>query len=282
MADRIHRFDDIASSYDAVLCDVWGVLHNGVDAFAEASDALIAARKAGLTVVLITNSPRPSPGVKTQLRLIGVPDEAYDGIVTSGDVTRRLIAEGPRRIFLLGPERDVPLLDGLDVERVSEEAAEAIVCSGFFNDDVETPEDYRDMLTAFIARGVPMICANPDLVVERGSRMIPCAGAIAQLYTELGGETRIAGKPYQPIYEASLAALSTLRGKFDPARVIAIGDGMGTDVRGALDQGLDLLYISGGIHAAEYVQEGRTNEALLADFLIRHDANARYWMPRLA
>lgn len=282
MAERIHRFDDIASSYDAVLCDVWGVLHNGVDAFAEASDALIAARKAGLSVVLITNSPRPSPGVKTQLRLIGVPDEAYDGIVTSGDVTRRLIAEGPRKIFLLGPERDVPLLDGLDVERVSEHAAEAVVCSGFFNDDIETPEDYRTMLTAFIARGVPMICANPDLVVERGSRMIPCAGAIAQLYTELGGETRIAGKPYQPIYEASLATLSTLRGEFDPARVIAVGDGMGTDVRGALGQGLDLLYISGGIHAAEYVQEGRTNEALLADFLTRHDANARYWMPRLA
>ena len=282
MTERIHRLDDIAARYDAVLCDVWGVLHNGVDAFSEASDALIAARKAGLTVVLITNSPRPSPGVKTQLRLIGVPDEAYDGIVTSGDVTRRLIAEGPKKVFLLGPERDLPLFDGLDVVLVSEAEAEVVVCTGFFDDNVETPQDYRAMLEGFIARGVPMICANPDLVVERGSRMIPCAGAIAALFTELGGETRIAGKPHRPIYEASLSTLETLRGPFDPARVIAVGDGMGTDVRGALGQGLDLLYISGGIHAGEYVEDGRTDERRLADFLARHEANATFWMPRLA
>lgn len=282
MADRIHRFDDIAALYDAVLCDVWGVLHNGVDAFSEASDALIAARKAGLSVVLITNSPRPSPGVTTQLRLIGVPDDAYDAIVTSGDVTRRLIAEGQSRVFLLGPERDMPLLEGLPVQRVGEDEAEAVVCSGFFDDEMETPEDYRAMLDRFLARGVPMICANPDLVVERGHRIIPCAGAIALLYSQMGGTTLIAGKPHRPIYEASLAALHTLRGGFDPARVIAVGDGMGTDVQGALGQGLDLLYISSGIHAAEYVEDGRTNEARLAAFLAHHEAGARYWMPRLA
>lgn len=282
MAERIQRFQEIADRYDAVLCDVWGVLHNGVDAFGEASDALIEARRAGLAVVLITNSPRPSPGVKTQLRLIGVPDEAYDGIVTSGDVTRRLIAEGPKKVFLLGPDRDVPLLEGLGVTRVGEHEAEVIVCSGFFDDDIETPNDYRTMLESFIARGVPMICANPDLVVERGSRMIPCAGAIAALFTELGGETRIAGKPHQPIYDASLAALETLRGRTDATRIIAVGDGMGTDVRGALGQGLDLLYISGGIHAADYVEDGRTDETRLAAFLARHEANATYWMPRLA
>lgn len=282
MADRIHRFDDIADRYDAVLCDVWGVLHNGVDAFSEASDALIAARNAGLSVVLITNSPRPSPGVTTQLRLIGVPDESYDAIVTSGDVTRRLIAEGPSRVFLLGPERDMPLLEGLPVERVGEDEADAIVCSGFFDDETETPEDYRAMLERFLTRGVPMICANPDLIVERGHRIIPCAGAIALLYSQMGGTTLIAGKPHRPIYEASLAALATLRGRFDPARVIAVGDGMGTDVRGALGQGLDLLYISGGIHAGEYVEDGRTNETRLAAFLAHHEAGARYWMPRLA
>ncbi|MBB4064301.1 TIGR01459 family HAD-type hydrolase [Gellertiella hungarica] len=283
MAERIQRFEDITPNYDVVLCDVWGVLHNGVDAFAEASDALIAARKAGATVVLLTNSPRPTPGVTAQLRLIGVPDEAYDGTVTSGDVTRKLIAEGPKKVFLLGPERDLPLIEGLGVERTSAEEAGAIVCSGFFDDERETPETYREMLSAFIARGVPMICANPDLVVERGSRIIPCAGAIAQLYDRLGGETRIAGKPHRPIYEAALSLAAGLRGgTLDKARVIAIGDGMVTDVRGALDHGLDLLYISGGIHAADYVQEGRTNEALLADFLARHDAHARYWMPRLA
>jgi HAD superfamily hydrolase (TIGR01450 family) len=282
MAERIHRLNDIADRYDAVLCDVWGVLHNGVDAFSEASDALIAARARGLAVVLITNSPRPSPGVKSQLRLIGVPDEAYDRIVTSGDVTRRLISEGPENIYLLGPDRDLPLLEGLSVRRVDPEQAEVIVCTGFFDDENETPEDYRGMLLRFIERGVPMICANPDIVVERGSKMVPCAGAIAELYTALGGETRIAGKPHQPIYAATFAAVEELRGCLDKSRLIAVGDGMGTDVRGALGQGLDLLYVGAGIHAADYTEDGRIDEARLAEFLARHQADARYWMPRLA
>lgn len=283
MAQRITRFEEITRGYDVVLCDVWGVLHNGVDAFAEASDALAAARKAGASVVLITNSPRPTPGVIAQLRLIGVPDEAYDRIVTSGDVTRKLIAEGPKKVFLLGPDRDFPLLEGLDVVRTGAEEAECIVCTGFFDDETETPEHYRDMLAAFIARGVPMICANPDLVVERGARIIPCAGAIAALYERMGGETRIAGKPHRPIYEAALSLAADLRGGgVDKRRVIAIGDGMVTDVRGALDHGLDLLYISGGIHAADYAENGRVNEVLLSAFLTKHNAHARYWMPRLA
>ena len=283
MAQRINRFAEITPGYDVVLCDVWGVLHNGIDAFGEASDALIAAREAGASVVLITNSPRPTPGVIAQLRMIGVPDKAYDRVVTSGDVTRRLISEGPRKIFLLGPDRDLPLLDGLAVERVGADEAESVVCSGFFNDEVETPADYRDMLAGFVARGVPMICANPDLVVERGSRMIPCAGALAQLFETLGGETRIAGKPYQPIYDAALAIAAEIRGgPVDPARVIAIGDGITTDVRGALNRELDLLYISGGVHAGEYLQDGRINEAMLHAFLANHDAHARFWMPRLA
>ncbi len=283
MAERITRFEEITPNYDVVLCDVWGVLHNGIDAFAEASEALVAARKAGASVVLITNSPRPRPGVISQLRLIGVPDEAYDRIVTSGDVTRKLIAEGPKKVFLLGPERDSPLLDGLDIERADRETADSVVCTGFFDDETETPGDYRDMLTAFISRGVPMICANPDLVVERGSRLIPCAGAVAALYAELGGETRIAGKPHAPIYEAALAQAADLRGgPVDTSRVVAIGDGMVTDVRGALDHGLDLLYISGGIHAADYAENGRVNEVLLSAFLTKHNAHARYWMPRLA
>lgn len=282
MAERISGFQDITGRYDVVLCDVWGVLHNGIDPFPLAAEALVAARKAGLTVVLITNSPRPFPGVVSQLRVIGVPDEAYDRIVTSGDVTRTLIAAGPKKVFLLGPDRDMPLLEGLDVERVGEDEAEVIVCTGFFDDEIETPTDYRDMLTRFAARDVPFICANPDLVVERGPRMIPCAGAVAAFYRELGGRTQIAGKPHTPIYEASLAAARESRGDFSTDRVIAIGDGMPTDVRGALGQGLDLLYISGGIHAHEYVVDGRTDEAALATYLSDNDAAPVWWMPRLA
>lgn len=282
MTRSISTLGDVTDAYDVILCDVWGVLHNGIDAFPLAGEALTAAREKGLTVVLITNSPRPAIGVIPQLRAIGVVDTAYDRIVTSGDVTRTLIAAGPKKVFLLGPERDLPLFDGLDVEVVSKEEADCVVCTGFFDDEVEKPEDYRDMLTDFVSRKVPMICANPDLVVERGHRIIPCAGAVAAFYTALGGETRIAGKPHTPIYEATLAAAREARGEFDKSRVLAIGDGMPTDVKGAVDAGLDLLYISGGIHAADYATNGVTDEARLKTFLDRENVAPQYWMHRLA
>jgi HAD superfamily hydrolase (TIGR01450 family) len=282
MAKRIENFSEITSHYDVVLCDVWGVVHNGVDPFPKAAAALEAARESGLTVVLITNSPRVSWQVVEQLRQIGVPDSAYDRIVSSGDVTRGLISEGPKTVFLLGPERDTPLLDGLDVEHKPAGEAQSLVCTGFYDDETQKPEDYTDMLLEFRARDVPMICANPDLVVERGHRIIPCAGAIAAYYEQLGGSTRIAGKPHRPIYEATLAAARELRGDFPVDRVLAIGDGMPTDVRGALNYGLDLLYISGGIHAKEYTLNGETDEAILNAYLEREKAAPKWWMPRLA
>ncbi|WP_284776985.1 TIGR01459 family HAD-type hydrolase [Agrobacterium sp. lyk4-40-TYG-31] len=282
MAHRISTLGEITDRFDVVLSDVWGVLHNGVVAFPHAAIALEAARKAGKTVVLITNSPRPAPGVIPQLRALGVPDSAYDRIITSGDVTRELIVQGPKKVFLLGPERDLPLMDGLDVEIAPEAEATAVVCTGFFDDETETPEDYTDMLKGFVARGVPMICANPDLVVERGERIIPCAGAVAAYYEQLGGEVRIAGKPHSPIYEACMAAAKEVRGDFAKDRVLAIGDGMPTDVKGAINAGLQLLYISGGIHAAEYTLNGETDEALLNAYLKSQNAAPGWWMPRLA
>lgn len=282
MAHRILTLGEITAGFDVILSDVWGVLHNGVSAFPDAAVALHEARKAGKTVVLITNSPRPAPGVIAQLRVLGVPDEAYDRIITSGDVTRGLIAEGPKKVFLLGPERDMPLLEGLDVDVVGEAQAQSVVCTGFFDDETETPEDYTEMLKGFIARNAPMICANPDLVVERGERIIPCAGAMAAYYEQLGGEVRIAGKPHAPIYEACLAAAKVVRGAFAKDRVLAIGDGMPTDVKGAIASGLNLLYISGGIHAAEYTLNGQTDEALLNAYLKGQGAAPGWWMPRLA
>ena len=282
MAKRISSLTEITGSYDVVLSDVWGVVHNGVDAFPDACKALADARAAGTTVVLITNSPRPSPGVISQLRLLGVPDSSYDGIVTSGDVTRHLIAEGPRKVFLLGPERDMPLFDGLDVEVVGADEADAIVCTGFFDDEKEVPEDYHDMLVAFQKRDVPFICANPDLVVERGHRIIPCAGAVAAYYEDLGGKSRIAGKPHTPIYEEALAFARQTRGELARERVLAIGDGMPTDVRGAISQGLDLLYISAGIHVNEYTVNGQIDEAVMNAWLKREGATPKWWMPRLA
>lgn len=282
MAQRIENFAEITSHYDAVFCDVWGVLHNGVSPFPKAAAALQAAREAGLTVVLITNSPRIAPLVVDQLRHIGIQDEAYDRIVTSGDVTRGLIAEGPKKVFLLGPDRDIAIIEGIGVTRVSAEEADCVVCTGFFDDETETPEDYTDMLKAFQARDIPMICANPDLIVERGHKMIPCAGAMAAYYDQLGGKTRIAGKPHKPIYDAVLSVAREIRGDLKMDRILAIGDGMPTDVRGALDYGLDLLYVSGGIHAAEYTLNGETDEAILTAYLEREKATPRWWMPRLA
>lgn len=282
MAHRISTLGEITDRFDVILSDVWGVLHNGVSAFPQASVALEAARKAGKTVVLITNSPRPSNGVIPQLRALGVPDSAYDRIITSGDVTRELIAQGPKKVFLLGPERDLPLLEGLDVEVAPEAEATVVVCTGFFDDETETPEDYTDMLKGFVARGVPMICANPDLVVERGERIIPCAGAVAAYYEQLGGEVRIAGKPHAPIYEACMVAAKEVRGDFAKDRVLAIGDGMPTDVKGAINAGLQLLYVSGGIHAAEYTLNGETDEALMNAYLKGQNAAPGWWMPRLA
>lgn len=282
MAKRIAGLNEVIEGYDVVLSDVWGVVHNGVEVFQQSCAALKGAREAGATVVLITNSPRPAPGVIEQMKALGVPDGTYDRIVTSGDVTRHLIAEGPRKVFLLGPERDMPLFDGLDVDVVSAAEADAIVCTGFFDDEKEVPEDYTDMLTTFAKRDVPFICANPDLIVERGHRMIPCAGAVAAYYEQLGGKSRIAGKPHTPIYVAALQAAREERGDFDRAKVLAIGDGMPTDVRGALAQGLDLLYVAAGIHVAEYTVNGETDEAILQAWLKNENAAPKFWMPRLA
>jgi HAD superfamily hydrolase (TIGR01450 family) len=282
MAKRIQNLSEVIGEYDVILSDVWGVVHNGVEPFPQSCAALGEASKAGATVVLITNSPRPAPGVITQMKQLGVPDGTYDRIVTSGDVTQHLIVEGPKKVFLIGPDRDLNLFDGLGVEVSSKEEADCIVCTGFFDDEKEVPEDYTDMLTAFVKRDVPLICANPDLVVERGHKIIPCAGAVAAYYEQLGGKTRVAGKPHRPIYEAALAAAREARGDFPMSRVLAIGDGMPTDVRGALAYGLDLLYISAGIHVAEYTINGQTDEAILQAWLKQENATPKFWMPRLA
>ncbi|MBB4952394.1 HAD superfamily hydrolase (TIGR01459 family) [Agrobacterium vitis] len=283
MTQRLSTFLDAADAYDVVLCDVWGVLHNGVDIFPGAGDVLTAARAKGLTVVLITNASRPSDRVKVMLDQIGVPETAYDTIVSSGDVTRKLIETASRRGFLIGQSQDLSLFQGLDVELVPADEADVIICTGLFNDEEEQPEEYRELLEGLSQRGLPMIVANPDLIVERGHKLVPCAGALAAIYAEMGGETRYAGKPHSPIYEAALAKAQEIRGsKIDSRRIIAIGDGMPTDVKGAVDAGLDLLFIAGGIHAADYSVNGQIDEAILKAYLAGQGVAPTFWMPRLA
>lgn len=282
MLKRTSRLADITPDYDVVLCDVWGVVHNGARAFPQACEALAGARKDGKTVILLTNSPRPWRSVERQVEALGVPKEAFDRIVTSGDVTRKLIAEGPSRIFFLGPERDHVLLSGLDVDTVDEEEAEAVLCTGLFDDETEGPEDYRALLERFHARKLPLICANPDMMVERGDKLVYCAGALAALYAELGGETRISGKPYRPIYEAAMAIARSLSGSAEKARTLAVGDGIATDVKGAQDYGLDVLYIGAGIHARNYGGAGALDENGLEAWLAEQGATPRFWMQQLA
>lgn len=282
MPRMIERLDELTADYSVVLSDVWGVLHNGVRVFPEAAEALQKARSKGLAVVLITNSPRPRQGVLEQLQMMDMPDDVCDRIVTSGDVTRDLIQAGPRRVFHIGPERDTMLYDGLDVELVEEFEASSVVCTGLFDDDNEVPEDYAEMLQRLRARNLPFICANPDIVVERGDELIWCAGALARGYAQIGGRTQIAGKPHRPIYEAALAAASEVLGR-EVARseVIAIGDGMFTDVKGAADNGLDVLYVSGGIHAAEYGDALSPDHKQLSAFVSKHGYKPVAALPRL-
>ncbi|MDO9429393.1 MAG: TIGR01459 family HAD-type hydrolase [Methylobacterium sp.] len=249
----------IADRFDVILCDVWGVLHDGVRAHTGAGEALIRFRDLpGGTrprrVVLVSNAPRPWGGVQTILDGYGVPREAYDAILTSGDLTRSLLAGTPgARIHHLGPERDAPIFDGLDVRRVAAGEADAVVCTGLFDDTRETAEDYRPALEEWRARDVPMICANPDLVVERAGLLIPCAGLIAEAYAALGGRVTYAGKPYRPVYAAALDMAGALDGLAapDPARVLAVGDALRTDIAGASAFGLPNLLVARGIHAEE-------------------------------
>jgi HAD superfamily hydrolase (TIGR01459 family) len=260
------RFSALAAGYDAVLSDVWGVIHNGVAAFPEACDALARFRAGGGRVVLITNAPRPGAVVVKLLDRLAVPREAYDAIVSSGDVTRAVMAGRPGKAVLhIGPERDLPIFDGLGLHFVSLEQADYVVCTGLSDDEVETPEDYRELLGRMRARGLFMLCGNPDLVVERGERLVYCAGAIADLYHEMGGEVLYAGKPYRPIYDQALDQVAGLDGR-RPAldRVLAIGDSVRTDLKGATDLGIDCLFVTAGIHAEELGSRHDPDVAALA------------------
>lgn len=247
------HFSALAPDYDVLLCDVWGVVHDGITAAPDACDALMRARARGAVVVLITNAPRPRDAVAGQLRHFHVPPETYDAIVSSGDVTRSVVeARHGKSLHFLGPERDRPVFSGLNVNFAPIETADYVVCTGLYDDDTETPDDYRERLQAMLARKLFMVCANPDVVVERGDRLVYCAGAVADLYATMGGEVLYAGKPYRPIYDLALKRAEEAAGRKVPLdRVLAIGDSLRTDLKGARTAGIDFLFVTAGIHAEE-------------------------------
>ena len=264
MTRLIAQLSDISAGYDALLCDLWGCLHNGVRPFPEAVAALAAFKAQGGRVVLLTNSPKPSPGVIAQLDGMGVPREVYDLVVSSGDAAQDGMMAGAvgRRVWHLGPEKDdhfftdlaphlAPHLTGADpVERVEFDAAEGIVCTGPF-DDAEHPDVYRPRFLMARERGMKLLCANPDIVVDQGDTRLWCAGALAQLYTEMGGESLYFGKPHPPIYDLARRRLAAEGWGIGNDRILAVGDGLKTDVQGAIAEDLDVVFITGGLAAEE-------------------------------
>jgi len=276
----IGGLSEIAGGYDAAICDVWGVLHNGKQPYLRAADAMRRFRAERGPVVLLSNAPRLADGVEWLFDRVGLPKDFYDGIVTSGsaartDLLRRTQGRPALPMFYLGPPRDHPLFEGLNVKLVSQEQAEVVLCTGLFDDETETPDDYRGMLKDFRARSLPFLCANPDIIVQRGDKLIYCAGAIARAYESMGGETVYYGKPYPAVFECALAEL---RAKAPASRPLVIGDGIETDILGAQRMGLDALFIGGGIHG----QELKEHPEALQTLFKKTGVTARAAMPALA
>jgi HAD superfamily hydrolase (TIGR01459 family) len=249
---------DIADRYDVVLSDIWGVVHNGREHFPQACAALRRFRERGGAVVLVTNAPRPFPPILEQLHMLGAPRDCFDDLVTSGDVTLRFIAERDERpVHHIGPPRDLSFFDilerqtGLRPPLVDLDKADYVLCTGMF-DDSHGPDHYEDALNSMLERDLVLISANPDLVVHVGDTMLYCAGAIAHRYEEKGGRVLQAGKPFAPIYDRALELAAAARGaSVDPSRVLAIGDAIRTDVKGAADHGIDAIFVTSGIHRDE-------------------------------
>lgn len=280
----ISGLSDLSGRYDAVLSDVWGVIHNGVSAFPEAVEALRAFRRAGGRAVLITNAPRPSAPIVAMLDRLGVPRDAYDAIVSSGDSTRAMIEKyRGKAIHHVGPPtEDDALYEGLDLRRTGAEEAEVVVVTDLDTDD-DTPEMYRERAKLWLGRKLPMICANPDRVVEHGDKIIYCGGALGDLYSAMGGMVHMAGKPYPPIYEQAFAlAEQAAGGSLDKTRVLAIGDSVRTDAAGAAQFNVDLLFITGSIHAAELDAFGKPDPQAIADLIAPSRARVAGYLPRLS
>ncbi len=258
MTQILSGLAEVADDFDLLVCDVWGVVHNGLRAWPQACDALQRFRAGGGTVVLVTNAPRPRDAVAAQLDNFGVPTDCHDAIVTSGDLSREALSTPPgKRVYHLGPDRDRGVFEGLDIVLSSLGEAEVVLNTGLFDDERETPDDYAEALAQMHERGLEMICANPDLVVERGERLVYCAGAVAERYEQIGGSVLWAGKPRAPVYERAFELATSARGEAVPrSRALAVGDSLRTDIAGGAGFGIATLFVADGIHAGEVLSDG--------------------------
>ncbi|MBA3067073.1 MAG: TIGR01459 family HAD-type hydrolase [Hyphomonas sp.] len=269
----------LADRYDTILCDVWGVIHNGRAAFPEACDALVKFRAQGGQVSLITNAPVPEAQVVRYFEPLGVPKAAFDVCVSSGDATRaELAARLDMTVWRMGGdegwEHDRFLYDGLGLTLIDNDTADLLLCIGLRDQANDQPEDYRAELARAVAKGLPMLCANPDKQVRVGGKLYWCAGALADIYEDLGGQVIYPGKPYAPIYQLAIARLTGLNAP--PQRILCIGDSPATDVRGARLQGFDSLYVGTGLK-----QHGTDFEAEVTDLLADYGERATYAMTGL-
>lgn len=278
----LSTLDAVADRYDAFFCDVWGVVHNGRKAYAEACTALQRMRAAGKTVILLTNVPKPRAPLPAQFGRLGVPKDSWDIIVTSGDAIRtELAARAPGPMYKIGPgEYDRVLWEGLGLVEAPLLEASFIGISGLNRDD-ETPADYAEMLRIAKARDLELVCANPDIVVRVGDQLIWCAGAVAQDYEKIGGRVIMAGKPFAPIYELAYRELEAATGQKDRSRILCIGDGVPTDVAGANQQGLDCLFIASGMHGEALWTDGALDPDKVDAALAAENARATYAMQEL-
>jgi HAD superfamily hydrolase (TIGR01459 family) len=285
MTRMIRSLAEIAPQYDALFCDLWGCLHNGVVPFPAAVAALQAFRAGGGKVILVTNAPRPKSSVVTQLDKMGLPRDAWDDVATSGDATQYAMLTGAagRRVHHIGAPKDepfftafepdiAPLVAGAGISRVPLDQAEGIICTGLADDGTETPEDYRATLLMAKTLGLTMLCANPDIVVDMGEKRLWCAGALARDYEAMGGEALYYGKPHPPIYDLARRRLG-----LDDPRILCVGDGIATDVQGGLAEGLDTLFVTGGIAAAEFGPDPLNPDKDLLDAWLERQQLSATW-----
>ncbi len=272
----------LAPDYDAVFCDIWGVVHNGLAPYGDAVAALRRFRAAGGRVILMSNASRPAPRIVDMLAGMGIDETVYDHVVTSGDVTRELLRPYAGKIIhFVGPHIDHPLLDGLSVAKGAPDEAAVVLVTGLENPE-DRPEDYKPRLEDWLDHHLPLICANPDRTVEVGDRIEYCAGALAEIYADMGGRVEMAGKPYPPIYEAAFHLLEQATGTdIDRKRVLVIGDAVRTDALGAARCGLDFLFVTGSLHAGELDALAGTDEERIAELIAPSRARLIGYLPRL-
>lgn len=280
----IESLAQIGSAYDALFCDIWGVVHNGVAPFAAAVAALQSHRAGGGKVILVTNAPRPRADIEAQLKALGVPDDAWDAVATSGDSTRVALFSGiiGQKVFFMGEPRDLTVLDPmrlledpLSIEMVDLDEATGVLCAGP-TDPTADPDSWRPVLLHAKARGLTLLCLNPDLVVDRGTSREYCAGAVAQMYEEMGGDALYFGKPHPPIYDLARRRLTALGASIPDDRILCIGDGVLTDLPGALGEGLDCLFVTGGLAAEETKTADQPEQSALDDYLTAQQTVATY------